>query len=328
MTDRQQFSIRYLFRVEKKLNIKSKEHRFKICEWDALLVPRRKGRTIDQSEWLIMRISGFGSENSAQIFARKLRAASDLSSVSCRMGIDSGIDRVVAGVTRHFKNQIFEQTGLTLRNTIHGIDVMPEANSKFFDMEATPTLLKQPEPFLGDLTLFFEASEKMSQHVRDIILLLNYALMRSDPVAQIIFAFSAVEMLGQKEQWSADQKQLLDNLASSARQSDVGTEAERAEVAVRIKDGLQKVGLRQGVMRLLDENGLADLKPKWDELYGRRSTLVHGLAPQPGVDYVSFASEVVALCGRILLTLIAKEVPEADRHLNTYYKLPVDQSSR
>ncbi len=118
-----------------------------------------------------------------------------------------------------------------------------------------------------------------SQRVEDVILLLNYTLLRPESVAQIVFAVSAVESLGQDESWSKDQKQLLREIAAAAEQSATGTDAERQEVADAIRKSLHRLTLRQGVFRLLDRLGLQQLKKPWEDLYAERSTLVHGLAP-------------------------------------------------
>lgn len=72
-------------------------------------------------------------------------------------------------------------------------------------------------------------------------------------------------------------------------------------------------------MRLLDSLGLRDLKRDWDSLYEERSTLVHGLAPQPGVNYEPLASKAINLCGRILMTAVAKELPGAGRRIESVY---------
>ena len=94
--------------------------------------------------------------------------------------------------------------------------------------------------------------ERASQKTKDIVLLLNYALLRPDPVSQIVCAFSAVEMLGQDQQaWNAHQKKLLDALALEAQGSELASCDERAEVADAIRKGMYKLSLRQGVLRLL-----------------------------------------------------------------------------
>jgi hypothetical protein len=143
--------------------------------------------------------------------------------------------------------------------------------------------------------------------------------MRSEPVAQIVFAVSAVESLGQDESWSRDQRLLLRELAAAAEQSATGTDAERHEVADAIRKSLHRLTLRQGVFRLLDRLGLQRLKKAWDDLYAERSTLVHGLAPQPGADYADLAHRTVSLCGQVLLKAAATEIPQADRHVASMY---------
>jgi hypothetical protein len=112
----------------------------------------------------------------------------------------------------------------------------------------------------------------------------------------------------------------LDQLATHAEMATIGTPVERREVSEAIKRGLQKIGLRQGVMRLLHSLDLGHLKNNWDGLYAQRSTLVHGLAPKPGADYTQLASETIGLCGQILLRVIAKDVPLANSHVDKFYK--------
>lgn len=161
----------------------------------------------------------------------------------------------------------------------------------------------------------------LSDKTKDVILLLNYALMRPEPVARIIFPISAVEMLGQTENWTAAQKSLLFKLAKVAESYDVGSEIERKEVSDAISKSLYKLSLRQGVMRLLCRLNLSHLKKEWDNLYAERSSLVHGMAPRPGIDYSDLAYRAVSLCGHILLKAIAAELPIADKFNSTYYQI-------
>ena len=84
-------------------------------------------------------------------------------------------------------------------------------------------------------------------------------------------------------------------------------------------DHLQRLSLRQGVLRLLADLGIGHLRPLWDKTYAERSTLIHGLAPKPGADYSEFANRVVNLCGYILMKAIAIDVPLADQHAEKIY---------
>jgi hypothetical protein len=206
------------------------------------------------------------------------------------------------------------------RDNVHGLDVFQEREGTLiFNMTGTGSVHASPDPFLTDLDELVGAAIKPSPRVADVVLLLNYALMRPEPVAQIVFAVSAVGSLGQDESWSTDQKQLLRELALAAEAGATGSEPERREVADAIRKSLHRLSLRQGVFRLLDRLGLDRLKKPWDELYAERCTLIHGLAPRPGADYADLAYRTVSLCGRVLLRAAATEIPQADRHVERVY---------
>ena len=52
--------------------------------------------------------------------------------------------------------------------------------------------------------------------VANAVRLLNLALMTSEPLAQMVLTFSAVEELGQNEKWSEAQETLIKQLAEAA----------------------------------------------------------------------------------------------------------------
>jgi hypothetical protein len=196
-----------------------------------------------------------------------------------------------------------------------------EPNVRVFNISGTGTVHASPEPFLSDLDAFYPVAEDISQRAKDIALLLNYALMRPEPVAQIVFSVSAVEMLGQDEDWSKDQKRMLEQLAATAKTLDVGTEQERSEVAAAIGKSLHRISLRQGVLKMLDHLSLGHLKKAWDGLYSERSSLVHGRAPKPGADYGDLANRTMNLCGQILLRAVAMETDLTSKHVDQFYPL-------
>jgi len=316
------FRARFRFRLQKKLNIVAKEYRLKVGAHDVVLSPPLPETDICDSEWLVMNTREFESEEAARKFASTLKTACEVSSVAARLGVDSGVDLPTSGFGELVKKHLREQSGIILKDNVHGVDVFPDdPNIRIGNISATGTVRAAPDPFLADLSHLYDIVENASQKTRDLVLLLNYALMRPEPVAQIVFALSAVEMLGQTEDWSADQKQLLNELAIVAKKSEIGSVQNREEVATAIQKGMYKLSLRQGVLRLLTALELEHLKPIWDELYGKRSTLVHGLAPKPGADYGELAYRTVSLCGQIILKAIAREITSANSHVDRFYKL-------
>jgi hypothetical protein len=274
---------------------------------------------IADSEWIIMNARDFESEDEAQMFGNRLKTAVEISSVAARLGVDTGRNLATSGFGRIVQDA-FAKEGLIVRDNIHGVDVFPDCpNTRIVSISGKGIVRAAPDPFLSDLDELVQGAVMPSQRVADVTLLLNYALMQPEPVAQIIYAVSAVESLGQDEKWSFDQKQILSHLASVANQCTIGTNEERREVSDAIQKSLHRLTLRQGVFRLLDRLGLQYLKKNWDDLYKERSTLVHGLAPRPGADYSDLAVRTISLCGQILLKAIATEVSQADRHIAVMY---------
>jgi hypothetical protein len=311
--------VRLRFRLQKKLRIEASEYRLQVAGREVVLSPPTSDTKIADSEWLIMNTRGFGSEDEAWLFGSRLKTALDVSAVATRVGVDTGRNLATSALGKIVKDALAKQ-GAHVRDNIHGLDVFPDyPNTGIFNMNATAIVHAAPDPFLSDLEELVQAAVTPSQRVADVILLLNYALMRPEPVAQIVFAVSAVESLGQNESWSPDQQQLLRELSAAVTQHAIGTEEERQEVADAIRKSLHRLTLRQGVFRLLDRLGLQHLKKPWDDLYAERSTLVHGLAPQPGANYSDLARRTVSLCGEILLKAVAAEIPQADRHVARMY---------
>ncbi len=320
--DPRAYRARLRFRIQKKLNIDDAKLTLTIAGRDVVLSGPEDSKPIKECEWLVLNTRGFSSEGEARDFGHKLRVALEVSSVANRLGVDPGRDLPTSGISQSVREAVKNQHGITLRDNVHGLDVfVDDPNTKIVTIEGRGSVLASANDFLAGLAELHATAVTMPQRAADVVLLLNFALMRPEPVAQIVFAVSAVEMLGQGETWSEDQKRVVRDLANAAVQSSIGTEEERREVSDAVLKSLHRLSLRQGVFRLLDRLGLAHLKKPWDALYDERSTLVHGLAPKPGADYSDLAHRTVNLCGQILLKAVAAELPGADKHASKMYPI-------
>jgi hypothetical protein len=316
------YRCRLRFRVLKKLGIQANEFRFRVAGYDVVLSAQTPDQLIAEADWLVMNTREFATESEARLFGHRLKLSLDLAAAHCRFGVDTGIDVPTSALFDAFRNTLREQTGALIRDNIHGIDVFADdSDVGFLNFSATATVSAPPEPLLSDVAALHSLVDSASQEVKDIAVLLNYSLMRPEPVAQIVFSVSAVEMLGQSLGWSDDQKLLLNELAEQALTSHICSLDERREVAEAIQKGIHRISLRQGVFRLLGELGLPHLKKEWDKLYSERSALVHCLAPKPGANYSDLASRTVTLCGQILLRAIAREFNMAGERAETFYPL-------
>jgi hypothetical protein len=328
MVNSETYRARIRFRIAKKLKVTENDYSFAVAGRNVLLQPQNDTVAIQDSEWLIVNTRGFADDADARTFGRNLQTSLHLASAVTRLGLDPGIDLPTSGLSDQIKKKITDETGVKVRDNVHGLDIfIDDPNVRVFSIQATGTIRANPDPFLSLAATLHNTVDGLSKEARDVILLLNFALMRPEPVAQIIFCISAVEMLGQEETWSDAQKALLNVLAESVKSQGIATEQERKEISDAIKRGMHRISLRQGVFRLLDRLSLSDLRKSWDEVYKDRSKLVHGLAPAPGARYDELAFRTVNLCGRILLMRVAQEVPAIKEHFDVYYPLSPKQGS-
>ena len=283
MSSKETFHSRFRFRTQKRLNIKNKKHRLEINGHSVILMPRLPEQDICDSEWLVMEAGAFKSEDEAWEFGKILKTSCEVSSVSTRLGLDSGekllTSRSIKGsFTKSFKECIQKETGIPYINDIHGIDVYQyNPNSQFISMDMTiRSILVPPDPFLNNINHLFDVVNNIPEKISNIVLFLNSVLMISDPTAQAICSFAIVESLGQNERWSTNQKNLINKLIDNAMRNKICSETDRMEVAEAINK-MHRISLRQSVLRLLESYELDHLKRPWDDLYSKRSALVHGL---------------------------------------------------
>jgi len=173
----------------------------------------------------------------------------------------------------------------------------------FGEAEFFSTVRANPSMLEGALTEIAAGPRVRLSSSAEGVRLLNLALINPQPLAQVVLAISAVEALGQNEEWTKAQTALLHQLATQVLAGTSGQDAERIEVA----DALRRFGLRQGVVRVLARLGLQQLGKEWDRVYGLRSDLFHRRARLPEPEIAELAYSAITLCGRIILTLAERD---------------------
>ena len=87
-----------------------------------------------------------------------------------------------SGLGRAVKEQIAKETGVLARNNVHGLDVFEDNPSvRIFNLSGTGTVHASPDPFLPMVAELHGVAASSSDRAKDVILLLNYALMRPSP---------------------------------------------------------------------------------------------------------------------------------------------------
>ncbi|MER8945190.1 hypothetical protein [Mesorhizobium sp. M0185] len=315
--------VRFRFRVAKMLALEKVEHEFEISGRTATLTGLNKEELISESYWLVVGVSGFKSEEEAKEFGQKLKIATSISSLFVRLGIDVGHDRGSGQMSADILAAMKAVDGKDRRSDVHGIDVyVDDGTVGLFKVSATGVVRTQPDPFLPNIgQLIIDQSLKLPDSFEKAVLLLNAALMNPEPLAQLVLALSTVEGLGQQEEWSLGQKQLITHAAEVAKRDTKLSQTETEEVVKTIMNHSHRLSLRQGVLRVLEKSGLSDLKKEWDDVYGYRSVIFHEGRVGPNAEYSAFANRAVALCGHIILKNLEPHLKGAADMADSYFPI-------
>jgi len=162
---------------------------------------------------------------------------------------------------------------------VHGLSILPDDGKPRWTSHFGPVQLLHRIHALAFVRDIEQAwpGDVAAQHdappLRRAIRLLNLAMMTEDSTAKALLAISAVESLVSETAWTDKQRKIVKDAAEWVT-STYGAEAHVAEIAKALGD-LRSGSIRQGTRKLLAAEGLSDLWPDWDELYARRSRVVH-----------------------------------------------------
>jgi hypothetical protein len=296
-------------RIAKSFTIEATSLNVTVMNKEITITSQLKAEPLNKTKWIVLNARGFSTEGAAQDFGVRLRSILQLAALSSRLGVDAGDeDKVTDWVREDFARALGLKANERVAPNVHGLAILPDDdNTRFPISDFQATVTADSEHFVSALRELGGSSEISFGATSNAVRLLNLALMMSEPLAQMVLCFSAVEELGQDVKWNETQKALIEELASAAEESSKGNAQERAEVAQAIRKGLFRLSLRQGVMRLLSHLDLVHLVADWDRLYSVRSGLFHGTARLSDSEISQAALGTITLCGRIILDTVAQK---------------------
>ena len=268
---------------------------------------RKDGQPISKAKWIVLEARGFATKTEARDFGKRLQANVQLAALCSRLGADTGPDG--AKVLSQINEDLWRSEGWLAPNQrygpdVHGLSVLPDDdNTIFMYIEAELTVASDPAQFLDALHALAEQSSITESKVTIAVRLLSLAHINQS-FGSIVLALSAVEMVAQDEDWSDKQRDLIKELAAEITDH-AGGDRERLEIAEALQR-MHRIGVRQGVKRVLYRNGLRHLQKEWDELYSLRSSLFHGSKQLTEQEVNSLAEGAKKLCSRIILTIIKR----------------------
>jgi len=301
--------VRFRVRIAKPLNTADLVRIVNIFGREVRVSSELKSQPLSKTVWLVFEAQGFPDKQEASKFAQILPTVVELASLCTRNGIDVGENCATSRMNEGFARSmnLLEPHERLLPN-IHGVMIIPDDNASRFPFgEVQGDSLADPEYFLGAVAEGGSEPEVGSAELRNAIHLLNLGLINPDPIGQIALALSAVEALGQSERWAEAQISLLEQLAISAGESSSCSDEEGAEVAEALRRSLHRIGLRQGVLRILRKLEISHLRNEWDRVYKLRSGIFHGTRPLSRDEVIQLAHDAISLCGAIVLALAKSE---------------------
>ena len=257
------------------------------------------GPSISKAEWLVFEARGFPTESEAHTFGERLRANVELAALCSSPGVDTGLDEVLGWVHEEYGRPAGRLKPHQRRGPdVHGLLILPDDdNTVFSRSRAKGTTVSSLERFLAALRDLADQPSITEPALALSVRLLNLARINAEPRARIVLAVSAVESVAGDENWSAEQRDLIDKLAAGIADPEVKDAVER----------MHRISIRQGIRRVLRCNRLDHLWKEWDDLYKRRSRLFHGGGEFTNQEIGELASTATQLCDEIIFGIIKQQ---------------------
>jgi hypothetical protein len=318
----QTYLFRLQFRLGKRLTDTDPSVEMTIGGRVLKLRPKVDAGALKDSDELVILGEGFPDADSAQEFGVRLQRALALVAARRHLGTDIGHDpasrfQFGAAITDAAAAQ-----GITIHSATDGLMVYPDDGSVLLmGMKMTAVVSTPVQPIISDLEALIDRAGKIEGVELDATLLLNAALMNSEPLAQLALSVAAVEMLAGRQKWSTAQLGALARLHELAKNLEGLTGSEYDEV-LKASEGLRNFGVNESCRRLIRELGRDDLLPEWKRLYSARSQIFHG-ARYPTRQQIAEAAQLSkALAARIILAAAERFVPSATNGVEENYPIP------
>lgn len=308
MAEPRGFRLRYRVRIGRALTTDDVSRTITVAGRAVSITSQQKDQPLSETKWVILSARGFDVENEAYAFGEQLGIMMEIAALCSRLGVDVGQNKPTGWVSEEFARSSGRiRAHERIAPNVHGLLILPDdENTRIPLVEVQGKISADPAQLLGAMRELAESLPLKISAAASGVRLLNLALMNAEPLTQIVLAFSAVEALGQDETWTKAQTKLIQKLAAEIKAGAGDHDTEALEVADALLR-LHRIGLRQGVKRVLSHLNLSDLQREWDRIYGLRSGVFHGTVKLTDSEIHQLANDTVNLSGRIVLSLIERD---------------------
>jgi hypothetical protein len=245
MTDPSGYRVRLRVWLAKSLNAQDLSRIVNLAGRVVTIVSQEGGQQLADANWIVLQARGFASEEEANHFGTQLRTITELAGVCCRLGVNVGHGRPPLWMNEEFARSMgLIQPHERLHPNVHGLAILPDDDlTRFPLVHIEATVRADPAQFEGALTELAAGQWVQLSAAAEGVRLLNLALLNPQPLAQAVLAISAVEALGQDQEWTDAQTALLAQLAAQVEAGTSGQGDERMEIADALRRELcRKIG--------------------------------------------------------------------------------------
>jgi hypothetical protein len=226
-------------------------------------------------QWAIAKIGGFATEKEAHRVGKRLGDILLVSGAVTRLGIDVGFSRPsTIQFGEAARAAVRKETGEELQGETHGLVVYDEEHPVgFIGVQARGSVLISADDFEKRLGDWAEPSSGLTERQRVSAALINDSLFVPQTEARFILRISAVEALCDQTVRDARYQTAIEHLAQQLASQTLDEEIR--ETLKRTLDNAKRESLRQAYMTKFRALRSQAEATAFDELYGKRSKLVH-----------------------------------------------------
>lgn len=313
------YKVRFRFRIGARLDISRKVYPFSLEGHRGKIMSENPDEIIREAQWLVVIVTGFISEDEAKKFGLRLKRATSVAAVIWRIGIDVGEDRASSWISPLIKSDLFNKHGVTLLDNVHGIMVYPtDIIATMHSSSATFVSYSRGHEEINDVASLFGKVALEDRREYQAALLMNAAMINSEPLASMVLAVSAVELLSKGKGWTDAQKNSLSQIMNIVNANSYLLETEKNDLLASL-ERLSRQSITAGITQLLTSLNLIHLKPQWDLVYKHRSTVFHARRYITENERNYNVQEVMSVCGRIVFAALAAQHPGAIREYDVIH---------
>jgi hypothetical protein len=235
-------------------------------------LPHRKNHTPGCSERFVIKGTGFPTEEAARSCGERIKQALIVVGCDTKIGIDIGRDHCTSSISREAQS-IASQTGIQLRNPVHGLDVYPEdLPVKHFEISATGNVFASFSDAPAKIKHQFAINVTLNDKHRLALELYNLSRFALG-VPRFLTLVTIIEVLAEREKAEQPAEQQLNQFIELTKTS--ALTSEQCETLCNRLGDLKRESISAACRRVVANSISAEAANYFMKCYDARCILLH-----------------------------------------------------